>query len=271
MISEGSGHFLRKEEAGMLPEHRRRKILELIQEEGFAKVATLKDLFSVTEPTIRQDLDKLEEDGHVVRQHGGAYLKTIPNQVSSLSLQHSTNMDKKARLGAKALEYIENGDSIILDSGTTITEIAQRMENFSNLNIITSSLNIALTLGSRFNMQVMLTGGEFKPPTLSVTGEQAAKFFDDTIMVGKLFLAATGISEDGIITYPGLSDIPLKRAMIRAAREVFLVADSTKMGKLSFAALGNVEMVHHIITDPGISEKYIAMFQNRGVDVILSE
>lgn len=255
----------------MLPEQRRRKILELIQEEGSAKVAVLKDLFSVTEPTIRQDLDKLEEEGYVVRQHGGAYLKTIPNQVRSMSLQHSQNMEKKAKLGEKALEYIDDGDSIILDAGTTITEIASRMDGFSNLNVITNALNIALTLGSRFNMHVMLTGGEFKPPTLSVTGESAAKFFDNTIVAAKLFLAATGISDDGIITYPGLSDIPVKKAMIGAAKEVFLVVDSTKMGKVSFAALGNIDMVHHVITNPDIDKKYIDMFAARGVDVILSE
>lgn len=255
----------------MLPEQRRRKILELIQEEGSAKVAVLKELFSVTEPTIRQDLDKLEEEGYVVRQHGGAYLKTIPNQVKTMSLQHSQNMDKKARLGQKAVEYIENGDSIILDAGSTITEIASRLDGFSNLNVITNALNIALILGSRFNIQVMVTGGEFKPPTLSVTGESAAKFFDNTIVAAKLFLAATGVSDDGIITYPGLSDIPVKKAMIGAAKEVFLVVDSTKLGKVSFAALGNIDQVQHLITDPGIDEKYIKMFEARGVDVILSE
>lgn len=255
----------------MLPDQRRRKILELIQEEGSAKVATLKELFSVTEPTIRQDLAKLEEEGFVVRQHGGAYLKSIPSQVRSMALQHSQNMDKKSRLGAKALEYIENGDSIILDAGSTITEIAVRLDNFHNLNIITSALNIALILGSRFNMQVVLTGGEFKPPTLSVTGEQAAKFFDNSVVASKLFLAVTGISDDGILTYPGLSDIPLKRAMIGAAREVFLVADSTKMGKVSFATLGSIDLVQHVITDSGIDDKYTAMFRNYGIDVIIAD
>ncbi len=255
----------------MLPEQRRRKILELIQEEGSAKVAALKELFSVTEPTIRQDLGKLEEEGYVVRQHGGAYLKTIPNQVRTMTLQHSSNMDKKARLGAKALEFIEDGDSIILDAGSTITEIASRMEYFSNLNVITNALNIALILGSRFNMQVMLTGGEFKPPTLSSTGEQAAKFFDNTVVVSKLFLAVTGISDDGLLTYPGLSDISVKKAMIGAAREVYLVADSTKMGKISFAALGHIDMVHHIITNADVDEKYVGMFRDRGVDVILAD
>ncbi len=253
----------------MLPEQRRRKILELIQEEGSAKVATLKELFSVTEPTIRQDLDKLEEEGYVVRQHGGAYLKTIPNQVKTMSLQHSQNMEKKIRLAAKAREFVEDGDSIILDAGSTITEIANRLDNFNHLNVITSGLNIALILGSRFNIHVMLIGGEFKPPTLSVTGEQAAKFFDNTIIARKLFLAATGVSDDGILTYPGLSDIPVKKAMIGAAQEIYLVVDSSKFGKVAFAALGNINLVHHLITDSGIGEKYVKLFKSRGVDVII--
>ena len=253
----------------MLPEQRRRKILELIQEEGSAKVAHLKELFSVTEPTIRQDLDKLEEEGYVVRQHGGAYLKTIPTQVKTMSLQHTQNMDIKAKLGAKAMEYIHDGDSVILDAGTTITEIANHMEPSKNLNVITSAINIALTLGSRFNSHVILTGGEFKPPTLSVTGEQAAKFFDNSIIASKLFLAVTGITEDGMLTYPGLADIPLKRAMIGAAKEVYLVADSTKMGKVSFATLGDIRLVQHLITDSGISEHYIRLFESHGVNVII--
>ena len=255
----------------MLPEQRRRKILELIQEHGSAKVAELKDLFSVTEPTIRQDLFKLEEEGHVVRQYGGAYLKNIPNQVKSMSLHNSLNMDKKARIAAKALEYIEDGDSIILDAGTTITEMAKRMVNFTNLNVITSALNIALTLGQRFNIHVMLTGGEFKPPTLSVTGEQAAKFFDNTIVAGKFFLSTYGITDDGVITYPGLSDIPLRKAMIGAAQEVYLVADSTKIGRVSLAALGGIETVQHLITDPGIDKRHVDMFKARGVNVIVSD
>lgn len=255
----------------MLPEQRRRKILELLQEEGSAKVAYLKDLFSVTEPTIRQDLDKLEEEGHLVRSHGGAFLKTIPNQVRNLDLQHRQNMDKKAKIGKKAAEYIKNGDSIILDAGTTTTEIANHLDNVQNLNVVTSALNIALVIGSRFNAHVMMTGGEFKAPTLSVTGEKAAKFFDNTIVAAKLFLAATGISEEGRITYPGLNDIPLKKAMVGAAQEVFLVADSTKMGKIAFASLGDIDLVHHLITDAGIPESYVALFESRGIDVIIAE
>lgn len=245
--------------------------MELLQEEGSAKVAYLKDLFSVTEPTIRQDLDKLEEEGFVVRSHGGAFLKTIPNQVKNLDLQHRQNMDKKVRIGKKAAEFINDGDSIILDAGTTTTEVANQLEHVQNLNIVTSALNIALIIGARFNAQVMMTGGEFKAPTLSVTGESAAKFFDNTIFASKLFLAATGISEEGRITYPGLSDIPLKKAMIAAAKDVYLVADSTKMGKIAFAHLGDIDLVRHIITDSDVPQQYVDLFKSRGVEVIIAD
>ncbi|MDR1612358.1 MAG: DeoR/GlpR family DNA-binding transcription regulator [Planctomycetota bacterium] len=255
----------------MLPEQRRRKILELLQEEGSAKVAYLKDLFSVTEPTIRQDLAKLEEEGHLVRSHGGAFLKTIPNQVRNLHLQHRENMDKKVRIGKKASEFIKDGDSIILDAGTTTTEVANHIENAQNLNVVTSAINIALIVGSRFNTQVMMTGGEFKAPTLSVTGEKAARFFDNSIFASKLFLAATGISNEGLITYPGLNDIPLKKAMIGAAQDVYLVADSTKMGKIAFASLGPIELVSHLITDPEIDGRYVDMFEKRGIEVIIAD
>ncbi len=246
-------------------------MLELIQEEGSAKVAVLKHLFAVSEPTIRQDLAKLEEDGFVIRRHGGAFLKTIPRQVGALSLQHSVNMGLKEKLGRRALDFIADGESIILDAGTTTTEIAKHLQYRDNLNVITSAVNISLLLGSGFNTHVILTGGEFKPPTLSLTGGQAAKFFDNTVMASKLFLAVTGISEEGILTYPGLSDIAVKQAMISAAQEVFLVADSSKMGKVAFAALGSVELVDHIITDAGLPERFRSLFEGLGVDVIIAE
>jgi len=109
----------------MLAQQRRTKILELLQEEGSARVSSLSKLFGVSEPTIRQDLERLESYGYISREHGGAYLKTIPEQVRSLTLQHTENMDKKMRIGKTAAGLINDGDFIILDSGTTVTEIAR--------------------------------------------------------------------------------------------------------------------------------------------------
>jgi DeoR/GlpR family transcriptional regulator of sugar metabolism len=235
----------------MLAEQRRRRIMELIQEEGSARVKFLSQVFEVSEPTIRQDLQRLEADDFVVRGHGGAVLKTIPQQVRTLSLQHSENLDKKAIIGRAAAGRICDGESIILDSGSTATEVARNLLNKQGLRIITNALNIALIVGANPTFEVMVTGGEFKPPTLSLTGEKAAAFFSQ-IHVDKLFLATGGISDSDELTYPGLSDLPVKRAMIQSAREVYLVADSTKIGVHSFASLGGIEQVNYLITDPGI-------------------
>src|SRR5688572_9326521 len=99
----------------MIASQRREKILELIQEDGSAKVVDLAKIFKVTEVTIRQDLEKLEKDGLVNREHGGAFLKNVEKQVRSISLVHQENMDKKEIIAKKCLEFIESGDTIILD------------------------------------------------------------------------------------------------------------------------------------------------------------
>lgn len=254
----------------MLAQQRRMKILEMLQEEGSARVSDLSRAFGVSEPTVRQDLDRLQEEGLIGREHGGAYLKSVPQQVRTLSLQHTENMDRKARIARAAAQIIENGDSIILDSGSTVTEIAKALEDKRDLQIITNALNIALLLGAHASFVVMVTGGEFKAPTLSLTGEKAAAFFSQ-IHVKKCFLATGGISFDVGLTYPGLSDLPVKRAMIEAAEETYLVADSTKIGRMAFAALGALDRIQYLITDGGISDKDLKEFESRGIKVIVAE
>jgi DeoR/GlpR family transcriptional regulator of sugar metabolism len=254
----------------MLAKQRRTKILELLQEEGSARVSSLSKLFGVSEPTIRQDLVRLEADGYITREHGGAYLKTIPEQVRSLTLHHTENMDKKVRIGKKAASLIDDGDFIILDSGTTVTEIAKNLENKKELKIITNSLNIALLLGAHYDFEVMVTGGEFKAPTLSLTGNKAADFFEQ-IYVNKLFLATGGVSVETGLTYPGFHDLDVKKAMIESASEVYLVADSTKIGKTSFAALGPVELIKFLITDGDVDPKIKQGLERRGIEFIIAD
>ena len=252
----------------MLSEQRRLKILELLQEEGSARVSSLSKLFKVSEPTIRQDLEKLEEEGLVIKEHGGASLKSLSQQVKSMSLQHLENLDRKVLIARKAAEFIQNGDSIILDSGSTITEVAKNLTGRQGLKVITNALNIALNLGASGSTEVLMTGGEFKAPTLSLTGDRAADFFRG-IHVDKLFLATGGISSTMNLTYPGFSDIPVKRAMIQAAGHVYLVADSTKVGKSAFASLGGIDQVDTFITDGGLDPKVKAEIEKRGVEVVV--
>ena len=217
----------------MTANHRREKIFDLLQEDGSAKVVELAKIFKVTEPTIRQDLEKLEKEGLVIREHGGAYLKNVDTNVRSFSLAHQENLDKKALIAQKCLEFIEPGDTIILDSGSTTTEIAKKLRGYKQLTVITNSLNIALLLGAEPGIEVLVTGGEFKPPTLSLTGQKAADFFEG-INAQKLFLATAGISLKSGLTYPSISDLVVKKAMIDAAEVTYLVADSTKNWKNCF-------------------------------------
>lgn len=254
----------------MLPNQRRDKILELLKEDGSAKVIDLARIFKVTEVTVRQDLEKLEKDGLISREHGGAYIKDIQDQVRTFSLTHQENLDKKELIAHKCMEFIESGDSIILDSGSTTTEIAKKLKGFKNLTVITNALNIATMLGTEPGIDLIVTGGEFKPPTLSLTGQKAADFFKG-IYVQKLFLATAGLSLKAGLTYPSISDIVVKKAMIDAAETVYLVADSTKIGKSSFASLGALSLINYIITDAGIEAHHKALLQDNDIELIIAE
>lgn len=253
----------------MFAEQRRLKILELIQEEGSARVKDLARIFSVTEPTIRQDLDKLENEGLIAKEHGGAFLKSVPTQVKSFALQHLENMEMKIAIAEKAASLVRDEESLILDSGSTVSELAKRLTEKRNLTVVTNALNIALLLGAVRGNEVLVTGGEFKPPTLSLTGEKAAGFFQH-IHASKLFLATGGISPGGDLTYPGLNDIPVKKAMIASASEVYLLADSTKFGKTSLAILGGIEVAKFLVTDSDISDEHREFCEQRGLKVIIA-
>jgi DeoR/GlpR family transcriptional regulator of sugar metabolism len=249
---------------------RREKILEMIQEDGHVKVVDLSRIFKVSEVTVRQDLEKLESEGMIMRDHGGAYLKSISSQVRSFTLQQRDNMDKKVLIGKKASDFVFNGDTIILDSGTTITELAKNLATGKELTVITNALNIAMMLGGEPSINVIMTGGEFKAPTLSLTGQKAAAFFND-LHVDKLFLATAGISLKAGLTYPSISDLVVKKAMIDAADTVYLLADSTKIGRSSLASLGALSLVDYLVTDNGLQDKHRQLFDEHDIEYIIAE
>ncbi len=253
----------------LLAEPRRMKILEWLQEEGSARVRDLSAAFAVSEATIRQDLERLDADGYITREHGGAYLKSVPQQVESMSLHHVQNMDRKQKIGQAAAALVSDHETIIIDSGTTTTQFAENLRPRQDLNIITNALNIALLLGGNPTNTVHMPAGQFKAPTLSLSGEKSVDFFVG-IYAEKLFLATAGISFEAGLTYPAIGDIYVKRAMIKAASKVYLLADSTKIGRMSFSSLGGVELVHTLITDDGISPDDVAGFEKRGIDVIVA-
>ena len=253
----------------LLAEPRRMKILEWLQEEGSARVRDLSGAFGVSEATIRQDLERLDTEGYITREHGGAYLKSVPQQVQSMSLQHVANMDKKKKIGRAAAALVSDGETIIIDSGSTTTEVANNLTSRQGLNVITNAINIALTLGALPSMTVHMSGGQFKAPTLSLSGEKSGDFFSG-IFAEKLFLATAAVSFEAGLTYPSMADLYVKRAMIKAASQVYLVADSTKIGRTSFSSLGSIDLIHGFITDDGITDTDRASFEARGIRVIVA-
>ncbi len=254
----------------MIANQRMEVILDMIKVDGHIKVAKLSNLFNVNKATIMQDLEILEKEGFMIREHGGAYLKNFDKQVKSIRLQNQNNLNEKRAIARTAIRLIEDGDAIILDSGSTITEIANLLHNFKNLTVITSALNIAFILGGKPGIKLIVTGGEFKAPTHSLTGQKAADFFQN-LHVDKLFLATAGFSLKSGITYPDISDICLKRAMIESADEVFLVADSTKIGKKYFASLGALSLIDYLITDSKINESDLAIFKQNDIRFHIAE
>ncbi len=254
---------------GLLSEPRRRRILDWIQEEGSARVRELAVAFQVSEATIRQDLERLETEGQITREHGGAFLNTVPTLVGSMTLHHQEHMNEKRRIGALAAELVKDGETIILDAGTTTTEIALRLVNRRNLTVITNALNIAMILGAVPGNAVHMPGGQFKAPTLSLSGDKSVEYFRN-IFAGKLFLATAGVALDAGLTYPSFADLQLKEAMIRAASRVYLVADSTKINKSSFTRLGSLELIHAFVTDSGITEADATAFRSRGIEVLIA-
>lgn len=248
---------------------RRVKILDLIREDGHAKVQDLSKIFNVTDVTIRQDLEALEKMGYIQREHGGAFLKDVGSFAKTGKLFNQTHLEEKKEIARKAVSFIHEGECIILDSGSTTTEIAKLLTTYKELTVITNALNIALIVGENPGINLIVTGGEFKAPTLSLTGKMAADSFAD-FHANKLFLATAGISSDMRLTYPSLSDLLVKAAMIKSAEEVFLVADSSKIGVSAFASLGPVSLVHTFITDDKISAENREKMQEENIRLLIS-
>ncbi|MBR5351720.1 MAG: DeoR/GlpR transcriptional regulator [Prevotella sp.] len=247
---------------------RRIKILELIREDGHAKVQQLSKIFGVTEVTIRQDLEMLDQLGYIQREHGGAFLKDVGSFAKTGKLFNQTRMDEKREIARKAVAFIHENDIIILDSGSTTTEIAKLLLNYKNLTVITNALNIALILGENPGINLVVTGGEFKAPTLSLTGQMSADIIK-TLHANKLFLATAGISSDLQLTYPSLSDLVVKQSMIESSDQVFLVADSSKIGVSAFASLGPISLANFFITDSMITEEQLEKMKESGINILL--
>jgi len=232
---------------------RRSKIIDKIDNEGKVKVSDLSKLLNVSEVTIRNDLDQLEKKNLLVRAYGGAMKFQRAGIDYELGVKSKKYRVQKIAIGKKAAELIKDGDTIILDSGTTTLEIAKNLFNFSNLTVITNSLNIAGQLVELPDIKVIMLGGTLRRKSLSLVGTTAAESLKN-YYCDKVFIGVDGIATEYGISTPNIDEAHLNNIMISNSREVIVVTDSSKFKKRSFTYIAPITKVNVIVTDSKIPQ-----------------
>ncbi len=249
---------------------RRAKILEEIELKGQVSVTDLSKMFKISEVTIRNDLAHLEKQNMLIRARGGAikikyYRMGIDPSISDKQKEY---LKEKQRIAQAAIKLIEEGDTIVLDSGTTTTEIAKLLGKFKNLTIITNALNIAIILSEYEGFNIFMPGGILRKKSLSLVGvladENFGKFYCD-----KLFLGVDGFDTTHGLSTPNSEEAHLNQIMIHTAKRVIVVTDSRKFLRRRFAFIGPITCVNTVITDSGIREEDKSRLEKNGIEVIV--
>lgn len=253
----------------MFSEERYVKITEILSQRSSIKVNELAELFGVSESTIRRDLREMEAKGLLSRTHGGAVnidrTKFEPTFREKEDARHSD----KVSIGKTAARLIEDGDTIILDAGTTTLEIARSI-TAKNIIVITNSIDIAAILSEKNDIEVIVTGGTVRPITRAMVGRITENVIKD-FRVDKAFIGTNGISVEEGLTTPNYIEAQAKRSMMNAARKVIVAADSSKFNKVYFSVISPISMVSTIITSSDIDEDTVRDFENADIEVIISQ
>lgn len=251
----------------MLNEERRQKIQEILSQRKRILVKEVSEAFNTSEVTIRKDLEALEKRGILSRVHGGAIVKEQSVPDLALTEKERIHPREKQRIAEAAARMIEPGDVIILDSGSTTTQIARLIKFKKGIKVITNAVNIASELAASGN-EVILTGGFLRENSFSLVGPIAEDALRH-MSADKFFLGVDGIHFDYGLTTPNLMEGRVNQFMLRIAHEVILVADSSKFGKRSMSVIARVQDVHKIITDKNIREEDLAKLTKLGVEALL--
>ncbi len=252
----------------MLNLERHTKILELIDQRGKVQVGELSKLFKISEVTIRNDLKDLHKRGLVRRAHGGAVRIETVNVDATLQVKAALRADEKQRIGAAAAELIKDGDSVILDSGTTTHHIARQIKDRKNLTVITNGINIAMELLGAKDVRLVLLGGMLRQNSYSAVGHFAEDMLRQ-LSADKLFLAVDALDLDFGLSTPNPEESKVNQLMVQIAAEKILVADSSKFGKRSLSRIVPLTSIDKIITDSSITPSFESSLRDRGLDVVI--
>jgi len=244
---------------------RRRKILEILEKKEFVKVTELSKLLNCSEVTIRNDIKILDQKGLLLKAHGGA-IRAEQNPVLFNSEKIHRKEDEKIAICREAYELINDGDTIIIDDSTTSFYLTSsiRENRLKKMTVVTNSLLVATELLNEKHINLFLIGGQVSSEMAATMGETAM----DNIKgyhVDKAFIGVHGISLKVGITSIGTIQMQVKKAIVGAAKEVIVLADSSKFGGSYLTVICPIERISRVITDNDISEENIKEAKDRNV------
>jgi len=238
----------------LIPAERRNRILEILIAQGSVRVSALGELLGVAEITIRRDLEQLERQGFLERTHGGAIYSHRMRVEPRYTEKYLRYQEEKRAIGAAAAALVEDGDTLLINSGSTTLQIFRHLVG-KNVQVITSNMGAGRE-ASGLGLDVMLIGGTYREQSNSLVGPMAI-FTLQQVYGSKCFIGVDGISPKYGLTTPILQEAEVARTMIERTRgEVIVVAEHAKFGVVSNYLTASLDKVDHVITDAGFSEDY---------------
>jgi DeoR/GlpR family transcriptional regulator of sugar metabolism len=252
----------------VLAEQRRSRLLELVRARGFASLPDLAGELSVSESTVRRDLELLEETGAAKRTHGGVFYTGSSPTLPHFEERQPAQWDKKQAIARRTVELIDDGDTVLLDGGTTTYEVARLLVG-RRLQVVTNSLPVANLFASDPASDLVLLGGYVYPRTGVALGPYANEMLGG-LNVRRTVLSVAGVTEQGYYN-SNLLLVETERAMMHAADEVLVVADSTKFGKTSLAHLCELGAVDRLVVDAQLDAAWRERLRAAGIETLVAD
>lgn len=253
----------------MLAVERRHKIVMQIQEEKKVLVQELAVKFSVTEETIRRDLEKLEDQGILKRTYGGAIVNEGTNVDMPLDMREVINKEGKINIAERVEEEIKDGDTIMLDSSSTAYYVAKCLRKSNKrVTLITNSLKVITDLQDYKNINLILAGGVFRESSKSFTGKWAQSIIRN-YYVNKAIICCKGMDIERGVMDSNEEEAEVKKVMVNSANKVILVVDSIKFDKSSFVNIVQFKDIDYIYTDKDVDDKWKKVLKNNKIELIV--
>jgi len=248
---------------------RQRQIFFLLTQQGRLSVAEIVTQFSISEATARRDLDSLASQGKVQRVHGGVIaIEQAPPELSILE-RESEQVAEKTRIGRAAASLVGDNESLFLGSGTTVVEVARNLRDHKNLTVITNSLPVLNILAGIQGITVISLGGMLRESELSFIGHITEQALIE-VHADKVFMGTRGVSLEHGLTNDYLQETLTDRAIMKSGREVIIVADHTKVNRVSTVLLAPLNSMHTFVTDPGVDKKFVQALKQQGIQVVIA-